>query len=111
MTDILKITKEIEDRLWARYGDPLSKKTQSWDDSDRIQHTYYVSRLMEERGHKWVSPKNLNGAKEDSAYYSEKALQEAFEAGRMIAKAENLEMRKALKAEIKAELMNALEEF
>jgi hypothetical protein len=107
MSDILKMVNDLSDNLWKRFGDPISNNRQKNDssyDSDRIRMTYYVSRLMEERGHKYVSSSRISGDKEDRAYYSERALQEAFEAGRLLAKADALEMRKAIISTLRYEM-------
>jgi len=108
MSDVLKMIQGLQDRLWKTYGNPLEgyKKTQ-----DDIHMTYYVSKLMEERGHKYVQPSKISGEHEDRVYYSESALQEAFLAGQLLAKASNLEMRKSIISELKAELHRAIDEM
>jgi len=109
MSDILKICQEIEDRMFATYGDPIAKvKGNRALDSDRIRFTYYLSRLMKERGHKWIRSAQISGEHEDSAYYSEKALQEAFEAGMLISKGDAAKMREEIRREVKEELMEEL---
>jgi hypothetical protein len=109
MSDILKICNEIETQMFAQYGDPIAKvKGNRALDSERIRFTYYVSRLMEERGHKWIRPAQINGEHENLAYYSEKALQEAFEAGMLLAKADAAKMREQIRREVKEELMEEL---
>lgn len=109
MSDILKICNEIETQMFNKYGDPIAKGRKSLDESERVRFTYYVSKLMEVRGHKWVRPAQISGEHEDRAYYSEKALQEAFEAGMLIAKGDAAKMREQIKREVKAELMEQLE--
>ena len=107
MSDVLKMLNDLSDNLWKQFGDPIAnnkEKNNSWYNSDRIRMTHYVSRLMEERGHKHISPSKISGEKEDLAYYSERALQEAFEAGRLLSKAENSEMRKKIIAELRSEM-------
>ena len=112
MNDVLKMCKDIEDQMFAKYGDPIAKVKSNRDlDHERIRFTYYVSRLMQERGHEWVRPAQISGKHEDCAYYSEKALQEAFEAGMLIARGEAAKMREQIRREVKEELMNALEEM
>lgn len=107
--DILKICKEIETQMFAKYGDPISKVKGRELDSERIRFTYYVSRLMQERGHKWILPAQISGNHEEVAYYSEKALQEAFEAGMLIAKEDAAKMREQIRREVKEELMEQLQ--
>lgn len=109
MNDILKICKEIETQMFNQYGDPIANGRKSQDERERIHFTYYVSKLMEVRGHKWVRPAQISGEHEDRAYYSEKALFEAFEAGMLIAKGDAAKMREQIKREVKAELMDQLE--
>lgn len=106
MSDILTILNNLRDRLWKQFGNPLAnyKKTQ-----DDIHMTYYVGRLMEEQGHKWIQPSSIGGYHEDCAYYSERALHDAFLAGRLLAKADNAKMRAALISELRAELMHVVE--
>jgi hypothetical protein len=114
MSDVLKMLNNLSDNLWKQFGDPIAnnkEKNNSWYNSDRIRMTHYVSRLMEERGHKHISPSKISGEKEDRVYYSERALQEAFEAGLLLAKADNLEMRKAIISELKAEIIDAINEI
>jgi hypothetical protein len=104
MTDILQTLKDLKDlreRLFTSYGNPLAnyKKTQH-----DVHMTYYVDRLMEELGHKWIQPQSIRGEYEDRAYFSEKALNDAFLAGQLLAKADNAEMRAAIISELRAEL-------
>lgn len=107
-TDILEIIKNLENRLWAEYGDPLKDKKPTQSD---VHMTYYVGKLMEERGHKWVSPSRISGEKEDRAHYSEKALHEAFRAGMEISKANHAAIRKQIREEIKEEMISSLEDW
>ena len=102
MSDVLKMVQELSDRLFANYGDPLTdyKKTQH-----DIHMTYYVGRLMEERGHKWISLVQ-NG--ESRAHYSENALHDAFLAGQLLARQDTRELRKQIVADLKAELHEAI---
>ena len=96
--------------MFNQYGDPIAKvKGNRALDVERIRFTYYVSRLMQERGHEWVRPGQISGVHEDCVYYSEKALQEAFEAGMLIAKGDAAKMREQIRREVKEELMSALE--
>jgi hypothetical protein len=106
--DILKTIKELRERLFAKYGNPLEKYKETQDD---VHMTYYVGTLMEELGHKWVSPSRISGEKVDRAHYSEKALHDAFLAGRLIERVDRAQMRKQVKEEIKAELADALEDL
>jgi len=108
MSEVLKMLEDLENRLWARFGNPLAKYTKTQTD---IHMTYYVSRLMEELGHKWVNPKNISGDHEDRAYYSEKALHDAFLAGQLLARKSNQELAENIRAEIKAELKSAIDEL
>ena len=112
MNDILTICKNIEEQMFAEYGDPISKVKNNRElDTERIRFTYYVGKLMEERGHKWIRPGQISGDHLDCAYYSEKALQEAFEAGMLIAKANVAKMREQIRREVKEELMSSLEDM
>lgn len=112
MSDVLIMCKNIEDQMFNQYGDPIAKvKGNRSLDSERIRFTYYVSRLMQERGHGYVRPNQISGEHEDHVYYSEKALQEAFEAGMLIAKGDAAKMREQIRREVKEELMGALEEM
>jgi hypothetical protein len=97
----LVLIKNLETRLRARYGNPLAnyKKTQ-----DDVHMTYYVGRLMEEQGHEYVIPTG-----KDCAYYSEKAMHDAFLAGRLISKADKKQMRVDIMAELKAEMHDAID--
>jgi hypothetical protein len=108
--DILKICQEIETQMFAKYGDPIAKVKGNRElDTERIRFTYYVSRLMQERGHKWIRPAQISGEHEEIAYYSEKALQEAFEAGMLIAKGDAAKIREQIRREVKEELMEQLQ--
>lgn len=110
MSNVLEICKNIENEMFAKYGDPIAKVKGNRDlDSERIRFTYYVSRLMQERGHKWIRPAQISGEHEERAYYSEKALQEAFEAGMLLAKADAAKMREQIRREVKAEIMAEIE--
>lgn len=111
MSDTLKICQEIENQMFAKYGDPIAKVKGRKLDSERIRFTYYLSRLMAERGHKWVSASRISGEHENRAYYSEKALQEAFEAGMLIAKGDAVKMREQIRREVKEELMAELQDM
>ena len=104
MSDVLKMVNELRDRLFASYGNPLAtyKKTQH-----DIHMTYYVGKLMEERGHEWVSCKMKNG--ETSAHYSEQALHDAFLAGQLLSKQDARELRKNILEEVKAEMREAID--
>lgn len=106
MSDILKIIKDLEDRLFTQYGNPLANYKQTQND---VHDTYYVGRLMEEQGHKWIRPAQIKGEHEDRAYYSEKALHDAFLAGRLLSRADNKKMRAALISEMRAELHDAID--
>jgi hypothetical protein len=112
MNNILAICKNIEDQMFDQYGDPIAKVKGNRElDSERTRFTYYVSRLMQERGHDWVRPSQITGEHEDRAYYSERALFEAFEAGMLIAKGDAASLRDQIRREVKQELMSALEEL
>ena len=112
MSDVLTMCKNIEDQMFAKYGDPIAKVKGNRElDTERIRFTYYVSRLMKERGHGWVRPAQISGEHIDRAYYSELALFEAFEAGMLIAKGDAAKMREQIRQEVKAELMSALEDM
>lgn len=104
--DVLKVIKELRDRLWEKYGNPLEgyKKTQ-----DDIHNTYYVGKLMEELGHKWISPSKISGDKEDRAYYSESAIHDAFLAGQLLSKADHKKIRTQILNELRSELHEAID--
>lgn len=106
MKDILEVINNLRARLWNQYGNPLSsyKKTQ-----DDVHMTYYVGKLMEELGYKYISPSRINGEKEDRVYYSESAIHDAFLAGQVLARKANDQLRREIRQELKAELMNELE--
>lgn len=106
MNDILTILNNLTDRLWKQFGNPLAnyKKTQ-----DDIHMTHYVGRLMEELGHKWISPKSIKGDHVDRAYFSELALHDAFLAGQLLAKGDRAKMRSEIIREMRSELMYAVE--
>ena len=55
MSDVLKMIKELENRLFTSYGDPIANYKQTQHD---VHMTYYVGRLMEERGHEYITPKD-----------------------------------------------------
>lgn len=112
MSDALTMCKNIQEQMFNQYGDPIAKvKGNRALDSERIRFTYYVSKLMEARGHDWVGPRNISCEHIDRVYYSELALFEAFEAGMLIAKGDAAKMREQIKREVKEELMSALEEM
>lgn len=99
MTDVLKIIKDLADRLWAQYGDVLKMpKTQ-----EEVHMTYYVGRLMDERGHEWFKSPGVEGA-----CYTEKALHDAFTAGRRIGYKEGLDKADEIVAERIQVACNAL---
>jgi hypothetical protein len=101
MSDVLKMIKELEDRLFVSYGDPIATYKQTQHD---VHMTYYVGKLMEERGHEYITPKD-----KDSVYYSEKALHEAFLAGKLIGAVDRKKMREQIIEEVKAEMRDALD--
>lgn len=101
MSDVLEIIKNLENRLWTKYGNPLSGYTQTQED---VHNTYYVGKLMEELGHKYVMPAQIKGEHEDRVYYSERAIHDAFLAGQLLSKSNNKEMRKAIISELRSEL-------
>ena len=103
MSDILKIIDELTDRLFAKYGNPLATYKKTHHD---IHMTYYVGKLMEERGHEHIFPED-----KDSAYYSETALQDAFLAGQLLAKKDTRELRKIIVEELEAELHEAIDDL
>ena len=101
MSDVLKMINELEDRLFASYGDPIANYKQTQHD---VHMTYYVGRLMEERGHEYITPKD-----KDCVYYSEKALHEAFLAGQLLGAVNRKKMREDIIEEVKAEMRDAIE--
>ena len=108
MSDILQIIDNLTNNLWAKFGNPLAKYKKTQDD---IHMSYYVGKLMEEQGHKYIAPSQIKGEHEDRVYYSELALHDAFLAGQLLAKADNKEMRQAIISELRAEIHNAIDEI
>jgi hypothetical protein len=90
MKDLFKITYALMERLLVRYGDPLANYQRTKND---MRMTYYVSKLMEVRGHEYIIPQG-----KDRAYFTEQALHEAFLAGQLIGKANRVKRsRRSLK--------------
>lgn len=83
--DVLAIIRELKERLWYKYGDVLAHER----DQNEKNLTYYVSYLLERRGHKWFKSEGVEGA-----CYTEKALQDAFTAGYRIGQSEAKEASK-----------------
>jgi hypothetical protein len=108
MEDILKVIDDLRNRLWAKYGNPLAKYKKTQND---VHMTYYVGRLMDELGHKDISPKDIRGEHEDRCYYSERALHDAFLAGQLLAKADNKVMRESVLDELKAVMIHSIESY
>ncbi len=106
MSDILDMLNSLTERLWTQFGNPLANHKESQHD---VHMTYYVGRLMEELGHKWIQPESIRGEHEDRAYFSEAALHDAFLAGQLLAKADNAKMRAAIISELRAELHAAVD--
>lgn len=106
MSDILKIINNLTNNLWVKFGNPLAKYKKTQDD---IHMSYYVGKLMEEQGHKWIRPSQIKGEHEDRAYLSELALHDAFLAGQLLSKANHKEMRKAIISELRAEMHHAID--
>lgn len=104
--DVLKMIKELEERLFKNYGNPLAtyKKTQ-----DDVHMTYYVGRLMEELGHTYIMPDDIRCEHVDCVYFSEKAIHDAFLAGRLIGNKERAQMRKELIEELKHDLHHLID--
>jgi hypothetical protein len=106
--DVLKIIKDLEDRLFAEHGNVLAKYKETQDD---VHMTYYVGKLMEENGHKYVMPERISGEHEDRVYYSEKALHAAFLAGRLIERTEREKMRGNILMGLKREIIEYIEDY
>lgn len=106
--DILQIIKNLRDKLWFKYGNPLAnyKKTQ-----DDVHMTYYVGKLMEEQGHGYVMPAAIKCEHEDCVYYSERALHDAFLAGQLLARADRKMLKAELILELKAQLRDAVDDI
>lgn len=104
--DILETIKNLTNNLWGKYGNPLRgyKKTQ-----DDVHMTYYVGHLMEDLGHRWVAPERIKGDCENRAYFSERAVHDAFLAGQLLTKTNNKNMRAGVIAELKSELHDAID--
>ena len=100
--DILKVINDLRNSLWAKYGNPLAKYKKTQND---IHMTYYVGRLMEELGHKHILPIAIKGDHEDRAYYSERALHDAFLAGQLLSKADRVAMRKSILESVKEDMV------
>jgi len=62
-------------RLWDQYGDPLVRPMEQ----EEVHLTYYAGELMKRRGFAWFKSEGIEGA-----CYTEKAMQQAFIAGRRI---------------------------
>ena len=108
MSDLLNILNNLRDRLWNEFGNPLAKYKKTQND---VHMTYYVGRLMEELGHKWIRPQSIRGEHEDRVYYSESALHDAFLAGQLLAKKDNVKMRAELIHQLRVEMIDAIENF
>lgn len=108
MEDILKVIDDLRNRLWVKYGNPFVKYKKTQGD---IHMTYYVGRLMEELGHKHILPIAIKGDHEDRAYYSERALHDAFLAGQLLAKAESKAMRKNILESVKSDMAYWIETY
>jgi len=80
--DVLAVIQRLTERLWAQYGDVLTRPR----DQEEVHMTYYVGELLKQRGHAWFKVDGIEGA-----CYTEKAMQDAFTAGRRIGLAEGLE--------------------
>ena len=106
--DILKVIDDLRNNLWARYGNPLAKYKKTQDD---VHMTYYVGRLMDELGHKHISPKSITGDHEDRVYYSESALHDAFLAGRLLSKGDHAAMRKNILESVKSDMAYWIENY
>ena len=91
----------IRRNLFEKYGNPLATYKQTQDD---VHMTYYVGRLMEELGHAYVMPDDIRCEHIDRVYYSEKAIHDAFLAGRLIERKDRAEMKKELIEELKHDL-------
>jgi hypothetical protein len=104
--DFLKIIDNLRRNLFEKYGNPLAtyKKTQ-----DDVHMTYYVGRLMKELGHAYIMPEEIRCDHEDRVYYSEKAIHDAFLAGRLIERKDRAEMKKELIAELKHDLHHLID--
>ena len=99
MSDVLKMIKDLADRQYQKYGDPLSRPYEQ----EEVHMTYYVSKLLEERGHVWFKSEGVEGA-----CYTEKAMQDAFTAGRRIGQKEAVEMAENMVRERVENAMDAL---
>lgn len=77
MVDVLKIIRDMKERLWKEYGDVLAR-----ENTQNEKHmTYYLSDLLERHGHRYEV---IDG----KTVYSETAAQQAFIAGIRIGKRE-----------------------
>lgn len=79
--DVMKAIDDLRAKLWAEYGDVLVTPRSQ----EEIHMTYYVSHLLEHRGHAWFKSPDVAGA-----CYTERAMQDAFTAGRRIGRKEGL---------------------
>lgn len=80
--DVLQMVNDLTSRLWAKYGDVLARPKEQ----DEVHMTYYAGELLRRRGHQWFKAPGIEGA-----CYTEKAMQDAFTAGRRIGRQEGLE--------------------
>jgi hypothetical protein len=101
MSKVLEYIDDVEKYLWATYGNPLTDYKKTEDD---IRTGVYLAKLMKEQGHESSAPEGKEGL-----HYSEKALLDAFLAGRLLAKIDNARMRKAILSTLKDELHDAIE--
>lgn len=73
MADVLKMINDLKTRLWDEFGDVLRKE----NTQEEVHLTYYLSDLLERNGMK-------HQVKDGETFYTEKATQQAFIAGRRI---------------------------
>ena len=106
--DILKIIDNLRTKLWVKYGNPLDKYKKTQGD---INMSYYLGRLMEELKHDWILPSRIKGERENCVYYSERALQDAFLAGQLLAKADHVAMRKNILESVKIDMADWIENY
>lgn len=72
MADVLEIIRKLKEELWKEHGDVLEREF-----TQEEKHlTYYLSDLLDKKGHSYVKPEGGYGA-----MYTEKAAQAAFIAG------------------------------
>jgi hypothetical protein len=110
MTDILKIIKDLRDRLWAKYGNVLAAPYSQ----EEIHLTYYAGQVLEENkyNHIFIENGKIKGELNDNVtFYSEKAMHAAFIAGRRVGLKEGKAISETNRKELIRNLIGELEQM